>query len=180
MRLSASSIPLLFVALAGCQGFGPPPDVSAQPHATIAGTHMPADGRIDTFRTVAIDGHAVQAYTDEPAKLIGVDEKNLVAAGRPVRVEIEGMAFSEIATADEYARLLRACGMEVVRLVDLTEEWTRILVERLAMYRSLEPQTVARLGREHFERYDRAYEHFVGLYRSGVLAGALVHAVKAS
>jgi len=93
MRLSASSIPLLFVALAGCQGFGPPPDVSAQPHATIAGTHMPADGRIDTFRTVAIDGHAVQAYTDEPAKLIGVDEKNLVAAGRPVRVEIEGMAF---------------------------------------------------------------------------------------
>jgi hypothetical protein len=47
------------------------------------------------------------------------------------------------------------------------------------MYRSLESQTVARLGREHFERYDRAYEHFVGLYRSGVLAGALIHAVKA-
>jgi hypothetical protein len=51
-----------------------------------------------------------------------------------------------------------------------------ILVERLAMYRSLESQTVARLGREHFERYDRAYEHFVGLYQSGVLAGALIHA----
>ena len=69
--------------------------------------------------------------------------------------------------------------MEIVRLVDLTAEWTRILVERLAMYRSLEAQTVARLGREHFERYDRAYEHFVGLYQSGVLAGALIHAVKA-
>jgi hypothetical protein len=66
--------------------------------------------------------------------------------------------------------------MEILRLVDLTQEWMRILVERLAMYRSLESQTVARLGREHFERYDRAYEHFVGLYQSGVLAGALIHA----
>ena len=69
--------------------------------------------------------------------------------------------------------------MAVVRLFDLTEEWTRILVERHAMYRALKSDTVARLGREHFERYDRAYEHFVGLYQSGVLAGALVHAVKA-
>jgi len=60
--------------------------------------------------------------------------------------------------------------------VDLTQEWTRILVDRHAMYRSLETQTVARLGRERFERYDRAYEHFAGLCRSGVLAGALVHA----
>ena len=90
----------------------------------------------------------------------------------------EGMTFSDIVTAEEYAEQLRLCGMEVVRVVDLTEEWTRILVERLAMFRSLESQTVARLGREHFERYDRAYEHFVGLYQSGVLAGALIHAVK--
>ena len=90
----------------------------------------------------------------------------------------EGMTFSEIATLDGYAEQLRLCGMVVVRLVDLTEEWTRILVERRAMYRSLESQTVARLGREHFERYDRAYEHFVGLYQSGVLAGALIHALK--
>jgi ubiquinone/menaquinone biosynthesis C-methylase UbiE len=90
----------------------------------------------------------------------------------------DGMAFSEIATARAYESMLRACGMEVVRVVDLTEEWTRILVERHAMYRSLEAQTVARLGREHFERYDGAYAHFVGLYQAGVLAGALIHAVK--
>jgi ubiquinone/menaquinone biosynthesis C-methylase UbiE len=90
----------------------------------------------------------------------------------------EGMTFSEIATPEIYAQQLRRVGMEVVRQVDLTQEWTRILVDRLAMYRSLEPQTVARLGREHFERYDRAYEHFVGLYQSGVLAGALIHARK--
>ena len=92
----------------------------------------------------------------------------------------EGMTFSEIATVEGYAEQLRRCRMDVVRLVDLTEEWTRILVERRAMYRSLESQTVARLGREHFERYDRAYEHFVGLYQSGILAGALIHALKVS
>ena len=91
----------------------------------------------------------------------------------------EGMTFSDIATAEEYAEQLRLCRLEVVRLVDLTEDWTRILVERLAMYRSLESQTVARFGREHFERYDRAYQDFVGLYQSGVLAGALIHALKA-
>jgi hypothetical protein len=91
----------------------------------------------------------------------------------------EGMTFCEIATVAQYRQLLQAQAMEVVRVTDLTAEWTRILVERHAMYRSLEQQTVARLGREHFERYDRAYEHFVGLYRSGVLAGALVHARKA-
>ena len=91
----------------------------------------------------------------------------------------EGMTFSEIETLDGYAEQLSLRGMTVVRLLDLTEEWTRILVERHAMYRSLESHTVARLGREHFERYDRAYEHFVGLYRSGVLAGALIHAIKA-
>jgi hypothetical protein len=88
------------------------------------------------------------------------------------------MTFTEIETLDGYAEKLSLCGMKVVRLVDLTEEWTRILVERHAMFRSLESDTVARLGREHFERYDRAYEHFVGLYQSGVLAGALIHAVK--
>jgi len=91
----------------------------------------------------------------------------------------EGMTFSEIETLDGYAEKLSSRGMSVVRLSDLTEEWTRILVERHAMFRSLESDTVARLGREHFERYDRAYEHFVGLYQSGVLAGALIHAVKA-
>lgn len=89
----------------------------------------------------------------------------------------EGMAFSEIETDEGYAALLRANGMTVVGRIDLTQEWTRILVDRHAMYRSLEADTVARLGREHFERYDRAYAHFVGLYRSGVLGGALIHAV---
>jgi len=60
----------------------------------------------------------------------------------------------------------------MVQTTDLISEWTLILIDRNAMYRSLETQTVTRLGREHFDRYDRAYEHFVGLYKSGVVSCA--------
>lgn len=90
----------------------------------------------------------------------------------------EGMRFSEIASVEDYAGWAQAHGMRLVRAIDLSEEWTHILRERHAIYRSLEEQTVARLGRDHFDRYDRAYAHFVGLYQVGVLGGALIHAVR--
>jgi ubiquinone/menaquinone biosynthesis C-methylase UbiE len=88
----------------------------------------------------------------------------------------EGMRFSEIASVEDYEGWLHAHGMRLVRVRDLSEEWTRILRERHAMYQSLRDATVARLGLAHYERYDRAYAHFVGLYQVGVLGGALIHA----
>jgi hypothetical protein len=94
MRIAALSIPLLTLALAGCQAFAPEPDVATLPHATVTGTHIDvSDDRIDTFRALEINGHQVLAATDQPAKLIGKDATNLVAAGRSVRVEVEGFAF---------------------------------------------------------------------------------------
>jgi len=106
-----------------------------------------------------------------------ITHRELLGADDAARL-YEGMRFCEIATAADYRGWLEGAGMRIVTVVDLTDEWTRILVERHAMYRSLESQTVARLGREHFERYDSAYAHFVGLYASGVLSGTLVHAVR--
>jgi ubiquinone/menaquinone biosynthesis C-methylase UbiE len=97
-------------------------------------------------------------------------------AADDARQLFEGMRFSEIATEADYRDWLHAAGLVVAHVTNLSEEWTRILVERHAMYRSLREQTVARLGQAHFDRYDNAYEHFVGLYRSGVLAGALFEA----
>lgn len=147
----------------------------------------------DASFTLAIAQEAFAHVPDKP-RLISECARVLKPGGRLVFSDIlhrgdlsgddarrlyEGMTFSEIGTAHGYAALLHANGMTVVRQVDLTEAWTRILVERHAMYRSLQADTVARLGREHFDRYDRAYGHFVGLYTSGVLAGALIHAVRA-
>jgi sarcosine/dimethylglycine N-methyltransferase len=144
----------------------------------------------DAGFTLAISQEAFAHIPDKPTLVAGI-ARVLQPGGRLVFSDIlsrerlgaddarrlfDGMRFSEIATEADYRGWLQAAGMRVVNVTDLSEEWTRILVERHAMYRSLREQTVARLGLEHFERYDQAYEHFVGLYRSGVLAGALFHA----
>jgi ubiquinone/menaquinone biosynthesis C-methylase UbiE len=144
----------------------------------------------DASFTLAISQEAFAHIPDKPTLVAGI-ARVLQPGGRLVFSDIlsrerlgdddarrlfDGMRFSEIATEEDYRGWLQAAGMNVVNVIDLSNEWTRILVERHAMYRSLREQTVARLGLEHFERYDRAYEHFVGLYRSGVLAGALFHA----
>ena len=144
----------------------------------------------DASFTLAISQEAFAHIPNKPTLVAGI-ARVLHPGGRLVFSDIlsrerlgdgdarrlfDGMRFSEIATEADYRGWLQAAGMRVVSVTDLSEEWTRILVERHAMYRSLREQTVARLGLEHFERYDQAYEHFVGLYRSGVLAGALFHA----
>ena len=144
----------------------------------------------DAGFTLAISQEAFAHIPDKPTLVAGI-ARVLQPGGRLVFSDIlsrerlvehdarrlfDGMRFSEIATEADYRGWLQAAGMRVVNVTDLSEEWTRILVERHAMYRSLREQTVARLGLEHFERYDQAYEHFVGLYRTGVLAGALFHA----
>jgi ubiquinone/menaquinone biosynthesis C-methylase UbiE len=133
------------------------------------------------------------AHIPNKRQLIGQCERALKPGGRMVFSDImshqplghqdsqklfDVMRFSDIATLQDYESWFGQVGMQWVRAIDLSEEWTRILVDRHAMYRSLESQTVARLGRDHFDRYDQAYDHFVGLYQSGVLSGALVMAAK--
>jgi hypothetical protein len=94
MRIAALPIPLLTLALAGCQAFAPEPDLATLPHASVTGTHVNvSDDRVDTFRALEINGHRVIEPSDQPVKLIGIDASNLVAADRSVRVEIEGFAF---------------------------------------------------------------------------------------
>jgi len=144
----------------------------------------------DASFTLAISQEAFAHIPNKPTLVAGIT-RVLQPGGRLVFSDIlsrerlgehdarrlfDGMRFSEIATEADYRGWLSATGMGIVNVTDLSEEWTRILVERHAMYRSLREQTVARLGLEHFDRYDQAYEHFVGLYRTGVLAGALFHA----
>ena len=94
MRLAALSIPVLALALAGCAAFAPEPDLATLPHASITDSHIDVSAdRIDTFRLLEVNGHRVIDLSDQPARKIGHDFTNAVTAGRPVRLEVEGLAF---------------------------------------------------------------------------------------
>jgi len=86
------------------------------------------------------------------------------------RLENE-MVFSELSTLEQYCHLLEEKGCQVVEVEDLSDNWAQILVDRLAMYRSLKEQTVSSFGLAHFQKWDCTYSFFVGLYRSGELGG---------
>ena len=81
------------------------------------------------------------------------------------------MTQVDLVTLDEYRRLLEGEGCTVMAAEDLSETWTEILKDRLAMYRGLEEYTVSKFGAAHFEKWDKAYSHFVGLFEAGELGG---------
>jgi sarcosine/dimethylglycine N-methyltransferase len=81
------------------------------------------------------------------------------------------MAFASFETLDGYARLLAENGCTVLERDDLTARWAEILVQRLALYRSLRETTVARFGADHFRKWDDTYAFFVGLFAKGELRG---------
>jgi len=83
----------------------------------------------------------------------------------------QGMPFPTLETLDGYRDLLTQNGCTVVHRDDLSEHWAQILIQRLAMYRSLEADTVRKFGAEHFRRWDATYAFFVGLYQQGKLGG---------
>ncbi|MDP6266187.1 MAG: methyltransferase domain-containing protein [Arenicellales bacterium] len=86
------------------------------------------------------------------------------------RLETE-MVFSELSTLEQYCHLLEGKGCQVIEVEDLSDNWAQILIDRLAMYRSLKEQTVSSFDLAHFQKWDRTYSFFVGLYRSGELGG---------
>jgi sarcosine/dimethylglycine N-methyltransferase len=81
------------------------------------------------------------------------------------------MAFASFESLDGYAGLLEDNGCTVVEREDLTAHWAEILVQRLALYRSLRDTTVARFGADHFRKWDDSYGFFVGLFAERQLAG---------
>lgn len=83
----------------------------------------------------------------------------------------QGLAMIELATADEYGGLFEDLGCSVERADDMSREWAAILARRLAMYRDLKAQTVARFGAAHYRRWDAVYAFFVGLFEDRRLGG---------
>ena len=79
-----------------------------------------------------------------------------------------------LATAAQYAGLLERSGCRIDLREDMAQRWQGILVERLAMYRSLRDTTVARFGEARFLQYDSLYDFFVGLFTAGKLGGVRI------
>lgn len=102
---------------------------------------------------------------------------NATAAATRQRLESE-MTFAGLCTIPEYCQRLESAGLAVQKAIDLGEIWRDILIERLAMYRSLKDQTVERFGQVHFDNWDSAYAFFVDQYRTGGLSGARFLAIR--
>ncbi len=125
--------------------------------------HVPDKPRLiaECARVLAPGGAIV--FTD-------ILRREALGANEMTRLQRE-MAFPTLETLDGYADLLALNGCTVERRDDLSEEWARVLVARLAMYRSLERETVQKFGETHTRRWDGTYAFFVGLYGQGKLAG---------
>jgi SAM-dependent methyltransferase len=81
------------------------------------------------------------------------------------------MAATTLQTLAGYRTLLGRAGFTGVEAEDVSDEWRRILRERLEMYRALRRDTVARLGEGRYREYDQLYAFFVGLVEAGKLGG---------
>jgi SAM-dependent methyltransferase len=81
------------------------------------------------------------------------------------------MAATSIQTLHGYRALLGRAGFAGLEVEDLSLEWRGIVRERLAMYRRLRADTVARLGHARYEEYDQLHVFFVGLVEAGKLGG---------
>ena len=108
----------------------------------------------------------VLAFTDIVSRLpLTTDEAAQMASE---------MQFPSIVTADRYLEAASGAGFEIERYDDLSSTWKGILLARLEMYRSLKDSTIERFGEAHFEKWDRKYAAFVGLYAADKLGGALI------
>ncbi len=100
-----------------------------------------------------------------------------------LRIEDEARLANDLSTfnlqaREAYVSQFEANGLAVTDCQDLSDNWTELLVERLAMYRSLRDTTVEKFGEDHFDKWDSIYEHYVGLFEAGVLGGIRIAARK--
>jgi cyclopropane fatty-acyl-phospholipid synthase-like methyltransferase len=121
----------------------------------------------ECFRLLRAGG--VLAFTDWAAT-------ERLSEGEQQRLRSD-FAADGLVTANDYRQALERAGFSNVSHEDLSPDWAQILRERLAMYRSLREETVARFGEDHYKRYDHSYAFFVHLVETGKLGGARLTAL---
>ena len=125
--------------------------------------HVPDKPRLIAECARVLKPGGVIAFTDivRTDKLSNADMRRL-------RSE---MTFPDLETISGYGQLLQANGCTLVEHDDLSHVWTRVLEERLAMYRSLGSETERIFGAERAREWDDAYAFFVSRYADRKLGG---------
>jgi ubiquinone/menaquinone biosynthesis C-methylase UbiE len=125
--------------------------------------HVPEKPRLIAECVRMVKRGGVIAFTD-------ILRKNTLTDEDMQRLARE-MTFPSLETLDGYTALLEAQRCSNIARDDLSEQWTQILIKRLAMYRSLADETAAKFGTEHSRHWDSIYSFFVGLFGAGKLGG---------
>lgn len=125
--------------------------------------HVPEKPRLVAECARVVKPGGVIAFTD-----IVRTEKLSNADMRRLRSE---MTFPDLETISGYGELLQANGCTLVEHDDLSQVWTKVLQERLAMYRSLGSETERIFGAERAREWDDAYAFFVSRYSERKLGG---------
>ena len=125
--------------------------------------HVPDKPRLIAECARVVKPGGVIAFTD-----IVRTEKLSNADMRRLRSE---MTFPDLETISGYGQLLQDNGCTLVEHDNLSQVWTRVLEERLAMYRSLGSETERIFGAERAREWDDAYAFFVSRYAEGKLGG---------
>lgn len=125
--------------------------------------HVPGKDRLIAECARVVKPGGVIAFTD-------ILRREALTASEMDRLRVE-MTFPELGTLEGYPSLLVANGCRMESVEDLSAPWTRILVDRLAMYRSLGAETARKFGSGRSADWDAYYTFFVGLYEAGKLGG---------
>jgi len=125
--------------------------------------HVPEKPRLIAECARVVKPGGVIAFTDILRKEVLTDEEM-------DRLRRE-MTFPSLETLEGYTALLESQRCRMIARDDLSEQWSQILVKRLAMYRSLQGETAAKFGAEHSRHWDSIYSFFVGLFGAGKLGG---------
>ena len=89
-----------------------------------------------------------------------------------------GIAAQTLQSESSYRAMLEDAGFRVASIDDLTADWGTILADRLAMYRRLREETLARGMPAGDEAFYSAYVRLVELVQARALGGARFTAVK--